>query len=170
MGRIASTLSFPPIGGSKRRARTLHSSREMRDEHRAIEVRVASLGELLKELGAGEPRAEPVAQALQGLESLADSLVAHFAGEESPEGLFAQALAAAPQLDRRVVALQKQHEPLGDALRRIVEDAGYAGLSGPAWRRVADAFESFANELRTHELAENQIASDAYLEDLGAGD
>ena len=81
----------------------------------------------------------------------------------------AQDLAAVPHLDRRVVAAQEQHGPLGDVIRQIVEDAGYAGLSADAWRHVADAFEAFAEELLVHEREENAIASDAYLEDLGAG-
>ena len=142
----------------------------MRDEHRALEAWLVSLGGLLKGLAGGEPGAEPTAQALRNLERFAENLSAHFGREESPEGLFAQALAAAPHLDRRVVAVQEQHGPLGDVIRQIVEDAGYAGLSADAWRHVADAFEAFAEELLVHEREENAIASDAYLEDLGAGD
>jgi hypothetical protein len=139
-------------------------------EHGAIEPRTSSLSALMRGLAVGEPQAERAARALRDLETLAQDLTEHFAGEESPEGLFAQARAAAPHLDRRIVALQEQHAPMANVVRQIVEDAGYAGMSTDAWRRVADAFDAFAEELLAHEREENAIASDAYLEDLGEGD
>jgi hypothetical protein len=139
-------------------------------EHGAIESRLESLGGLLQGLAGEAPEAEGTARALRELELLAQDLAEHFAREESPEGLFAQARAAAPHLDRRVVAVQEQHAAMGEAIRQIVEDAGYAGLSTAAWGRVAQAFETFARKLRVHEREENAIASDAYLKDLGAGD
>ena len=74
------------------------------------------------------------------------------------------------RLERRVLALRRQHQGLGLALRRLLDDAGYAGTAREAWRSVRAEFDGFARTLRSPERAENRIVSDAYLSDLGSGD
>ena len=155
------------MGGS---AEGKATARWARAQHRAIGAWMVSIGGLLKELGEAEPRADQTAEALRHLEYLARELSEHFAGEEAPDGMFAKALDAAPRLERRVLALRGQHAPLRAELKQILEDAAYAGVAADVWRRVAEAFDVFAAGLRAHELAENRIVTDAYLEDLGAGD
>jgi hypothetical protein len=140
--------------------------RTSRNEHKAIRAVVEALARRLE----GEPDVQSSRRCLEGLEALGRQLAEHFAREEAPAGIFAMALAEAPRLERRVLAVRQQHEPLGAEIQEIITDAGYAGLAPEAWRAVAERFRGFAKSLRHHERAEDRILCDAYLSDLGSGD
>ena len=141
-----------------------------RAQHGAIGAWLASIEGQLARLSGVEPLAEQATLTLGELEQLAHQLAEHFTREEAPDGIFAKALTRAPRLERRVLALRRQHEPLGAELEQVLEDAGYAGLAPDAWQRVAKALAAFARALRAHERAEDRLIADAYLEDLGGGD
>ena len=141
--------------------------RSSRNEHRAIR---ATLETLARRLAEGGLDAEKCGGIREGFERLARDLADHFAREEKPQGIFAMALAEAPRLERRVLAVQRQHGPLGEELQGIITDARRAGVAPEAWRGVAERFRAFAGSLRHHEHAEDRILSDAYLNDFGCGD
>ncbi len=140
-----------------------------RAQHRAIEIWLASIQKLLQGLIEAEPPGDRADEALGQIQRLARELPDHFAGEEAADGLFAKALAVAPRLERRVLALRQEHEPLGTELERILQEARYAGVATDAWRSVAERFAAFAEAVRAHEIAEGRIVAEAYLRDLGSG-
>jgi hypothetical protein len=143
----------------------------VREQHGTIRSGLRSIEAVLAKLAAAsEPGADQAARAIQRLEGLARELRKHFAEEETDNGIFAKALAGAPRLERKVLALRKEHAPLALEVERILQDAGYAGLAPDAWGKVAAKFSAFAQALRHHETAENRLLSDAYLQDLGSGD
>jgi len=147
-----------------------NAGRRVRHEHRNIRAALRAIEALLDRPGGAGHDAEFIGQALEHLEGLARDLAEHFAREEAPEGIFAKALAEAPRLERRVLAVREQHGPLGTELEQMIADMGHTGLAPDAWRKVAERFRSFAETLRSHERAEGRILTAAYLDDLGSGD
>jgi len=142
----------------------------VRNEHLEIRAAVEAMEAAIGRLSDREPSAERTDQIVRGLQGLARQLGEHFAREEAPKGILAMALGEAPRLDRRVLAVKRQHVSLGVQLRQVIADAGYAGTAPDAWRGVTGSFHDFAEALRDHERGEDQILADAYLDDLGSGD
>ena len=102
---------------------------------------------------------------LQKLEALLDD---HFALEEKGKYL-ASALAIAPRLSETAARLLKQHGELLDQLRGIIQRITEAGPSSPAGSTLEKQIDRFADHLRNHDTAENQLVQAAYFDDHGGG-
>ena len=105
----------------------------------------------------------------KAIAELEDRLSEHFRLEESG-GYLADALRVAPRYHARAEVLRAQHDDLSAEMRGICELAGVSGRSLEAWSELEWRLGAFARRLREHERAENEITSDAFLEDIGTSD
>lgn len=140
-------------------------------DHRALGEALAAATAALAELHSPDPSSvEGARKAVAAVDHLDLVLVYHLRSEEEDEGAFAEILAAAPHVAAKLDVLRLEHGPIAARMKKIVEDAGWAGVSRAAWRRVAGALHALAYELRRHECAEQELAADALLIDEGGGD
>ena len=114
--------------------------------------------------GGGERR-----ERVRTITELEVLLIDHFQLEETG-GYMADALRLAPQYSGRAEALRTQHTALALEMRSLRELCEICGRSKERWAELDARLASFTKRLRTHERAENEIASDALLEDIGTQD
>lgn len=103
---------------------------------------------------------------VKAIADLEAKLVDHFQLEES-EGHLIEALRQAPRFHGRVEALRAQHDVLAREMRSLCELAEISGRSVEAWSELDWRLAAFSRRLHAHERAENEIASDVFLEDIG---
>ena len=96
-------------------------------------------------------------------------LAAHFAGEEGA-GHLEDSLQVAPRYHNQARRLSRQHGELLAEIRAIRLQAQAAATSPEGWADVYRAYDAFAERLKQHVEAENEIQSRAVLDDLGPGD
>ena len=106
---------------------------------------------------------------VKAIADLEARLVAHFQLEES-SGQLSDVLRLAPRFHARAESLREQHDTLAREMRSICELAEISGRSREAWSELEWRLDAFSRRLRAHERAENEIASDAFLEDIGTID
>lgn len=102
---------------------------------------------------------------LARLASFRSLLVAHFGSEESPGGFFDTVRESAGRHVGKVAALAREHETLLEAADRLAASAR-ACLAGPVADTLRQA-SAFAERLRQHEVAENELLVDALYVDIG---
>lgn len=85
----------------------------------------------------------------------------HFKEEEAG-GLLEEVVCRLPRLGPQATALERQHEPLLEQFRPIVEKAQNCGCSPDRWEPVAREFRGFLQALIVHEAAENRLAEEAF--------
>ena len=95
-------------------------------------------------------------------------LPAHFAFEEAG-GYLSEALAVAPRLSRRAAALQRDHGKFAARFAKLATFARELRETDEGWDYLGVAIREFSRELRFHELEENQLVQEAFLDDLGGG-
>lgn len=140
-------------------------------DHRALRQALEAATTALAGLNVPDPSpVEEARAALDAVERFHDVLVRHLRSEEEEGGWFAEIVYKAPHVAARIDVLRLEHEPFASRMGEIAEDARWAGVSNEAWRRVADALNELARELRRHERAEEKLAADAMLIDEGGGD
>ncbi len=105
---------------------------------------------------------------LRLLRKLEHLLPEHFEYEEA-EGYLAEALAVAPRLTRRAQRLRGEHNHFSEKLRGLADRAREADESPGSWTALATGVRRFTYELRYHELEENRLVLDAFMDDLGGG-
>lgn len=103
---------------------------------------------------------------------LRDQLAMHFSLEEA-YGYFEDAISVAPHLSRRAESLRAQHFQLYSDLCRLAERAEnflYHEAAGDALVRLAEEFQQFSACFHEHESRECDLITEAFHDDLGAGD
>ena len=93
----------------------------------------------------------------------------HFKNEEQ-DGYLAEALAAAPQLTRQAVALERQHADFRERSRALTRLGNGNGEIPDHWGYLRNRFDALGRDLLTHENAEGDLISTAFGVDIGAGD
>jgi hypothetical protein len=140
-------------------------------DHRVLREALEAATTALAGVAERDPApVEEARSALDAIERFHYVLVHHLRSEEEEGGWFAEIVYKAPHVAARLDVLRLEHEPFAARMAEIAEDARWAGVSRPAWRRVTDALHAFAQELGRHERAEEQLSADAILIDEGGGD
>lgn len=103
---------------------------------------------------------------VRAIAELEARLVEHFGLEES-SGHLSEAVRHAPRYYEEAEALRAEHDSLAREMRAVSELVEVSGRSLEAWSEVDWRLDAFARRLKAHERAENEIASQALLEDLG---
>ena len=142
---------------------------------RKLEVQHERLGAVLDSLPASidavAERPDDVGtrvEMLRLLRKLEQMLPEHFEFEEAG-GYLAEALAPAPRLTRRAQRLRGEHSGFSAKLAALADRAREAGESPGSWKALAAGVRKFTYELRHHELEENSLIKDAFMDDLGSG-
>ena len=103
---------------------------------------------------------------LRELVKLEVTLLKHFRLEEEG-GSLADVLQVAPHYSDRAETLLAQHATLAKELGAIRELGEICGRSPERWSELESRLASFARKLESHEHAENEISSRAFLDDIG---
>jgi hypothetical protein len=106
---------------------------------------------------------------LRDLADLEAAVLRHFALEDAGDSL-SDLLRVAPRYAARAEELQAEHASLARELRSVCELGEICGRSQERWSELEWRLEAFARNLQAHESAENEIASRAFLEDVGSAD
>jgi iron-sulfur cluster repair protein YtfE (RIC family) len=140
-----------------------------------IDIQHADLGALLDSLAAtlGAVANDPNdvgtrVEMLRLLVKLEHQLLEHFDYEEA-NGYLAEALAVAPRLTRRAKRLRGEHSHFLGRIRTLVNRTRETGESPGSWTALATGVRKLTYELRFHELEENRLVQDAFMDDLGGG-
>jgi len=131
----------------------------------------AVLDSLAARIGAIAERPDDIAarvEMLRLLRELEHLLPEHFEYEESG-GYLAEALAVAPRLTRRAQRLRDEHSGFSAKLAALAARAREVGELPGSWKALATAVKKFTYELRHHELEENTLINEAFMDDLGGG-
>jgi hypothetical protein len=142
--------------------------RELDAQHARLD---AVLDSLTASLGAVGKRPEDIGtrvEMLRLLRKLEHRLPAHFEYEETG-GYLAEALAVAPRLIRRAKRLRGEHSRFSEQLIILTSRAREAGETPGSWAAIATGVRKFTYALRQHDLEENQLIQDAFMDDLGGG-
>ncbi len=93
----------------------------------------------------------------------------HFETEENDEagGYMRAALRAAPYLERRAGHLREQHDEFTRRISKIREALHDAAPELLPWSELQANMQALVKELLAHDEAENEILSEAFLDDLG---
>ena len=137
----------------------------LRRQHQELQIHLARARAGLPPHARGSERRARV-RTISELEAL---LIEHFHLEEVG-GYLADALRVAPRYNTRAEALRGQHAGLAREMRALRELCEICGRSRERWDELDTRLAAFANRLSTHERGENEIQSDALLEDLGTQD
>jgi hypothetical protein len=138
-------------------------------DHRELRRLVASVQDVC-ESAATSKAVEAARQAAPGrLGGLLDHIQAHFAQEEEG-GYLEEAISLVPQIASQAAQLERQHAPLLNSLRGIVERAKTAARDAERWCRVHSDFEAFCKDLLAHEAAESRLIQQACHFDMGLTD
>jgi hypothetical protein len=127
-----------------------------------------SLAAILSSVGERPDDVGARIEMLRILRELESQLSAHFEYEEAG-GYLAEALAVAPRLTRRAQRLRGEHSWFSERLVALARRAREAGESRGSWAALATGVRRFTCTLRHHELEENQLIQDAFMDDLGGG-
>jgi len=95
-------------------------------------------------------------------------LPAHFVSEEAG-GYLSDALAIAPRLSKRAAVLQRDHRKFTARFAKLATFARELREVDESWEYLGVAIREFIRELRLHELEENRLVQEAFLDDLGGG-
>lgn len=130
----------------------------LRAQHSEIRECIADL----QAMPSGERK---IRELLARLETL---LRDHFELEERG-GYLEEALTRAPQLSSTATRLVKEHGSLLGRIRDLHERARSTSADDLRDAAFAESVGQFAEQLHDHEIAENRLLQDAYLEDRGGG-
>jgi hypothetical protein len=154
------------------RPRRVHeSAEEAPGDHQDLRVKLArtqsGIAEGAEALKRGRRGAGARRASLRELASLELALIRHFKREES--GL-RDVLGVAPRHYSRAESLERQHAVLSRELRDICALGEVCGPSAERWAELEWRLAGFSRRLQVHERAENDLASDVFLEDIGTMD
>lgn len=133
------------------------------EAHRGLKALIREIDEAL---GA---QTRSIVEVSRLVARLGDQLVKHFAMEEDG-GYFADALTHAPQLIARANALLAQHPMMRTQAKTILVDLGSAEGQEHWWEETTQRFRAFKAELLRHEMREDKLLQEAYLQDIGSHD
>ena len=137
-------------------------------EHDELNELLASLANAVGRIETSDPDEHTWAEAMGLLGVLEGFLLKHLVREEE-NGYLAEALAAAPRLTRRAKRLLRQHDKISSDLDSLVSHARAAGDTRNAWEVVGAEARAFTRALRRHEMEENRLIQEAFMDDLGGG-
>lgn len=100
---------------------------------------------------------------------LCNEVESHFLCEEKG-GYLVEAIRQAPHLESRAEKLHKQHAVLLGQVRRLRDLTHQQIGSNVWWQRVGELFDTFTDELLTHEAHEDDLVQEAFAHDTGRGD
>jgi hypothetical protein len=103
---------------------------------------------------------------------LRDQVAMHFSLEEA-FGYFEDAISVAPHLSRRAESLRAQHFQLYSDLSRLAERAEsflYHETAADEVACLAEDYQRFTASFHDHESRESELITEAFHDDLGAGD
>ena len=144
-------------------AESFDRARRLLEKHQHLRALLANMEEFF----AQEP------QELADTTKITDDLIAelklHFLHEEEG-GYFAEALAQAPRLTTRASELKQQHRELLKRVRELYEQAQQGDGSAAWWSSLRVAYQSLSEQIRAHELGENDLVQEAFTEDIGTHD
>ncbi|NLF72360.1 MAG: hypothetical protein GX575_25270 [Candidatus Anammoximicrobium sp.] len=128
------------------------------------EVRLENPQDVLKEISdLFCESTEAVTRLRERLERLTEQAASRFASEER-SGRYEEVLCQAPWLTARAQELQQQHSDLVEALHRMRSLCESDDSPAAWWQRVQQEFEDFADLLKEHEAAENNLLSEMHPE------
>ena len=139
----------------------------IQDEHHAIFKQVRELEAFLVVKASADEWVSGVTRRLSGL---GEVMAPHFRYERE-SALYTEAPIKAPHLAGKIERLLGEHQRFLTELGAIIAAARGAldpdeGLMQQLTERVTTLFA----ELRSHEASENEVLSDAFLDDIGVGD
>jgi hypothetical protein len=134
-------------------------------EHRRLETRVETIRGDLASLSSGLASEADRRDLVLDLQKLHDELAIHF-NEEQEGGCLEEAVSRNPNVTEEAARLEGEHEVLLGRLRELMGKVEGAAATPEADADVAAAFDSFAEELLAHEVAENRIMERGFNIDL----
>ena len=145
--------------------KTLHHNffEELKSAHCEL---VGLMGEIRHALATDGREADEMSRLIA---RLCNEVESHFLCEEKG-GYLAEAIRQAPHLKFRAEKLHKQHAVLLEQVRRL-RDLTHEQLGAHDWwQRVDKLFDTFTDELLTHEAHEDDLVQQAFAHDTGRGD
>jgi hypothetical protein len=149
--------------------REIDPAREPLRQHEELHVQLVKTQHVVADRANDVKRGRWVGAArracLRELVKFEVAVLQHFLFEE--EGGLADVLQVAPRYFDRAETLLAQHATLAKELGAIRELAEICGRSPERWSELESRLASFARKFESHEHAENEISSRAFLDDIG---
>lgn len=119
-----------------------------------------------------EPAAQWQSQLAENMAQLRDLFAMQFSLEEGL-GYFSEPAVVETSISARAAALRDDHRYLYEEISRIsdwLDDLRYHGGLPGKMKEIQIRFESFHDQIQTHEQKEQELIYDSYCNDLGTGD
>lgn len=142
--------------------------RELDAQHQSLNDAMSALIDRVDRIPRADDRFDSHSQLLRLIADAELLLNAHFAFEEAG-GHLSDALTVAPRLSQRAAHLQRDHRRFTASFARLATLARGMREGDGGWERFAGAIREFTQQLRLHELEENRLVQEAFLDDLGGG-
>jgi hypothetical protein len=142
--------------------------RELDAQHGSVRVALSALTSRVDRVPTLADRCDSHSELLGLIGDIEALLKAHFAFEEAG-GHLGDALSVAPRLSQRAAHLQSDHRRLTAAFAELASFARRMGQADENWELVGVKIREFVVSLQAHELEENRLVQEAYLDDLGGG-
>ncbi len=142
--------------------------RELDAQHQSLNEIFLALIDRVNRVRKTDDRIDAYSELLRLIADADLLLKAHFAFEEAG-GYLSDALAVAPRLSQRAASLQRDHRRLTTLFAKLAKFAQGMREGDENWERLGVAIGDFSRELQLHDLEENRLVQEAYLDDLGGG-
>jgi len=142
--------------------------RELDAQHKTLNDVMSTLIDRVGNVPKTDDRSDWHSEVLRLIADADRILNAHFAFEEAG-GHLGDALAFAPRLSHRASHLQSDHHRFSARFADLATFARGMREGDTSWERLEVAIREFTQGLRLHELEENRLVQEAFLDDLGGG-
>ena len=142
--------------------------REFDAQHQNLRGVFAALIDRVRRVPKTDDRYDSHSELLRLIAEVEQFLPAHFAFEEAG-GYLSDALSIAPRLSKRAALLQRDHRKFTARFAKLATFARQLREVDESWEYLGVAIREFIRELRLHELEENRLVQEAFLDDLGGG-
>lgn len=129
-------------------------------DHRELSELLIAVHDALSRIDGGRSKLDDeLHEIIDGVESLRDALLDHFAREQ--EGLFPFLVARLPSERERTERLILEHDRIAEALTQLVHDLGRVSAESlPAWRAALQRFEElYASHTRSEVAFLTEVAA-----------
>ena len=142
--------------------------RELDAQHQNLRGVLLALIDRVQRISKTDEQYDSRSELLRIIAEVEQFLPAHFASEEAG-GYLSDALAIAPRLSKRAAVLQRDHRKFTARFAKLATFARQLREVDESWEYLGVAIQEFIRELRLHELEENRLVQEAFLDDLGGG-
>ena len=142
--------------------------REFDAQHRNLAAVFVALVARIRRVTEHADGDDSQSELLQLIAEAEHLLPAHFAFEEAG-GYLCDALAVAPRLSKRAAHLHRDHREFAARFALLAASAREPQKTDASWELLVIAIQEFTEELRLHELEENRLIQEAFVDDLGGG-